>query len=344
MEAAVASVGKSVLNGLLSGAKAAIAEESALTQVAKRDMVFLADELEEMQSTLRDAEEENYRKVPRSRVRQLRSLAHDVEDCLQEYSVHWEKPSGWRLARTMLERHRIAAEMKGLRARVEDMNQRNLQYQLIHSAGFKPTTTTEQSNIAAAPIFGIYEARDTVKVDLNQLIDKEDKELRVIAIWGTSGFLGQMSIIRAAYENPYIQRKFSCRAWVRVTQPFNPKGFLQSLVKQFQSATGVDALLDGDKTWQELVHEFNGYVNEKSYLVVLNGLSTIEEWDEIKKSFPNNMKGSRIVVCTSEVEIASLCAGQDSVVSELKQLSAGHTIYAFYQKVMFISSEIIYNK
>ena len=135
MEAAVASVGKAVLNGLLSGAKATIAEESALTQVAKRDMVFLADELEEMQSTLRDAEEEeNYRKVPRSRVRQLRSLAHDVEDCLQEYSVHWEKPSGWRLARTMLERHRIAAEMKGLRARVEDMNQRNLQYQLIHSA------------------------------------------------------------------------------------------------------------------------------------------------------------------------------------------------------------------
>jgi len=43
-------------------------------------------------------------------------------------------------------------------------------------------------------------------------------------------------------------------------------------------------------------------------------------------------------VGTPQVEVASLCAGQESQVLELKQLSAGQTIYAFCDKVLFISS------
>jgi hypothetical protein len=67
--------------------------------------------------------------------------------------------------------------------------------------------------------------------------------------------------------------------------------------------------LEADKTTHHLVKEFTGYVNEKSYLIVLNDLSTFEEWNMIKTCFPNNKEGSRIVVCT-QVEVASLCAGQ----------------------------------
>ena len=66
---------------------------------------------------------------------------------------------------------------------------------------------------------------------------------------------------------------------------------------------------------------------------MLNDLSTIEEWDQIKNCFKNNKKGSRIIVSTSHVEVASLCAGLQSQASELKQLSADQTLYAFYEKV-----------
>jgi hypothetical protein len=118
MEAAAVGIGKAVLNGVLSGAKAAITEDAALRQDVQRDVVFLTDELAAMRSYLRDADEErNRHKVTRSRVRHVRDLAYDVDDCLREHAVHLEKPSGWRLARTVLERHRIAEEMKGVRAR-----------------------------------------------------------------------------------------------------------------------------------------------------------------------------------------------------------------------------------
>jgi hypothetical protein len=35
------------------------------------------------------------------------------------------------------------------------------------------------------------------------------------------------------------------------------------------------------------------------------------------------------------VEVASLCVGQNTVVSELKQLSTDQTIFAFYKEVIW---------
>ncbi|TVU15709.1 hypothetical protein EJB05_39247, partial [Eragrostis curvula] len=159
-------------------------------------------------------------------------------------------------------------------------------------------------------------------------------------VWGTSGDLGQTSIIRAAYENPAIRSRFLCRAWVRVIHPFNPKDFVQSVVQQFRSAAGIDAILCPEKTWQEMAMEFNGYVNEV-FFIVINDLSTIEEWDQIEACFPNNKKGSRIVVSTVQIETARLCIGQESAVSVLKLLSSDQTIYAFHEKVFQVDPELM---
>ena len=84
----------------------------------------------------------------------------------------------------------------------------------------------------------------------------------------------------------------------------------------------------------DLVDAFSEHVKKKSYLIVLNDLSTIEEWDAIKEYFPNNRQGSRIVISTEHGEVASLCTGQESVVSELKQSSVHQSIFASYNKVI----------
>ncbi|KAG2580378.1 hypothetical protein PVAP13_6NG323032 [Panicum virgatum] len=291
-----------------------------------------------MQAFLRAAHgQQDDHEVLMTWVKQVRDVAYDAEDSLQDFSIHLKKPSWWRLPRTLQERRRIAKQMKELRARVEDVSQRNLRYQLIKSAGSKPETAAELSSITAAAIFGIDEARraakhDKPKVDLVDLINQEGEDLRVIAVWGTSGDLGQTSIINMAYENPDIKKKFSCRAWVRILHPFNLNNFIQILVKQFRSAIGVDVLLETEKTGKELAEEFTGYINEKCYLIVLNDLSTFEDWNEIKACLPNHKKGSRIIICSPQVEVVSLCAGQESEALELKQLSVDQTIYAFYEK------------
>jgi hypothetical protein len=150
MEATGLSVGKSVLHGALGYAKSALAEEVALQLGVRRDQAFITDELEMMQGFLMTAHEEqdHDNKVVKIWVKQVRDVAYNVEDCLQDFAVRLDKQSWWRIPLTMLDRRRVAKEMKELRAKVEDVSQRNVRYNLIKNNGSKSPTTARQSNIA----------------------------------------------------------------------------------------------------------------------------------------------------------------------------------------------------
>jgi hypothetical protein len=355
MEATGLSVGKSVLNGALNYAKSAIAQEVALQLGVQRDQAFIRDELEMMLSFLMAAHEErDNHKVVKTWVKQVRDVAYDVEDCLQDQGVRLGKPSRWCFLRTLVDRHRVATRMKELRAKVEDVSQRNVRYRLIKDTnGPKSDTGAGSSSIPSATMFGIEEARrhkDKAKVDLSRLINEGNEDLRVIAVWGTSGVLGQSVIIKRVYDDLKRSKKFELFAWITIVHPFNPPEFLQCIMRQFYPTTFEEAGKTQEKTnigaqvlkkmsmmkQDDLVDAFCECVNEKSYLIVLYDMSTIEEWDVIKEYFPVNKKGSRIIVSTEHGEVASLCTGQESIVSELNQPSVDQYIFASHNKVISI--------
>uniref|UniRef100_A0ACD5T8B8 Uncharacterized protein n=1 Tax=Avena sativa TaxID=4498 RepID=A0ACD5T8B8_AVESA len=357
MEATVVSIGKSVLVGALGYARSKAAEEVALQLGVEGDVSFIADELEMMQSFLMAADEERgQRKVLATWVKHVRDLAYNVEDSLMDFSLLSEKSkSWWRSLRTVGERHRIAKEIKELRAKVEDVSNRNLRYRLIdESSGSKPTTAEEQASIATAALFGINEARlaaldheKSSEVNLYQLISSNCMDLRVIAVWGTTGDLGKTSAIQEVYDDPTIGSNFGFRAWVRLTHPFNPQEFIHNLVRQFyeffpenlgekrkKETIGSNVMMKMENMSQsEMIDVFDTQVNDSSYLIVIDDLSTIVEWSCIKRFFPDNKKRSRIVVSTQQAEIASLCTEQPYQVSELKQLSSDQTLYLFHKEI-----------
>ncbi|CAN6321315.1 unnamed protein product [Urochloa humidicola] len=349
MEVTALSVGKSVLNGALGYAKSTIAEEVALQLGVQRDQAFIRDELEMMQSFLMAAhEEKDEHMVITTWVKQVRDVAYDVEDCLQDFAVRLEKPYCWDILRMFLDRHHVAKQMKELRAKVEDVSQRNVRYGIIKRS--KVQTVADKFSMAGtATMFGIEEARrqhDKAKVDLVQLISRKNEDLRVIAVWGTNDVLRETSIIRRTFDDSKICNKFQCRAWVKLMHPFDPIEFLQGIMRQFyinslQGAGELQITLGAQvlqrtrnmKVDHDLVQEFKGYVNGKSYLIVLTDLLTTEEWDQIIACFPSNREGSRILVCTEHVEVASsLCFGKEGGVPEHMQLSVDYSLYAFCEK------------
>jgi len=136
MEATGLSLGKSVLDGVLSYANSAIAEEVALQLGITGDQAFVRDELEMMLSFLMAAHEErDEHKVVKTWVKQVRNVAYDAEDCLQDLAVRHGKSSWWCFLRKLVDRHRVATRMKELRAKVEDVSQRNMRYRLIKGTG-----------------------------------------------------------------------------------------------------------------------------------------------------------------------------------------------------------------
>ncbi|XP_044948028.1 disease resistance protein Pik-2-like [Hordeum vulgare subsp. vulgare] len=356
MEATGVSLGKAALGGALGYATSKAAEEIALQLGVERDVNFIKDELQMMQSFLMMADEEqSQNKVLITWVKQIGGLAYKVEDSLMDFGLYSErKPFFGCIPRNPGDRRRIAKEVKELRAEVEDVSNRNLRYRLIKdSSGCKPTTAEDQASFATAAMFGINEAtlatlehEKSSEADLHQLVTNNDVDLKVIAVWGSSGDLGKTSAIQDIYDDPKVLKRFGFRAWIRLMHPFNPQEFLRSLVTQFYenfydevgkseqvTSVGANVLAKMEKMDKsDLVRVFNVQLCSNSYLVVINDLSTIEEWHCIKKYFPDNKKQSRIVVSTQQVELASLCTEKPYQVSEFKQLSCDQTIYLFHKK------------
>ncbi|VAI41694.1 unnamed protein product [Triticum turgidum subsp. durum] len=363
MEATGVSLGKAALGGALSYASSKVAEEVALQLGVERDVNFIRDELQMMQSFLMTADEEqSQNKVLTTWVRQIGVLAYKVEDSLMDFGLHSEKkPFLGCIPRDPGDRRRIAKEVKELRAKVEDVSDRNLRYRLIKERSrSKLTAAEEQARIAATAMFGIKEAKldiDKVRiatfeqersseVDLCKLITSNAVDLRVISVWGTSGDVGKTSSIKEVYDDPEVLKRFGFFAWIRLMHPFNPQEFLWSMVRQFyensrdevgkaeqETSVGANVLSKMEKMDQsDLIRVFNAQLCSNSYLVVINDLSTIEEWHCIKKYFPDNKKQSRIIVSTQQVEIASLCPEKPYQVSELKQFSSDQTIFLFHKK------------
>ncbi|KAF7082193.1 hypothetical protein CFC21_086074 [Triticum aestivum] len=356
MEVTAVSVGKAALGGALGYATSKAAEEIALQLGVERDVNFIKDELQMMQSCLMTADEEQSKnKVLTTWVKQIGVLAYKVEDSLMDFGLHSEKKPFWGcIPRNPGDRRRTIKEVKELRAEVEDLSNRNLRYRLIkESSGSKPTAAEEQASVATAAMFGINEARlatleheKSSEVDLHQLITSKDVDLRVIAMWGTSGDIGKASAIQEVYDDPKVLKMFGFCAWVTLIHPFSPQEFLRSLVRQFYESSndevgkaeqvtsvGANVLAKMEMMNQsDLVSVFNKVLCSNSYLIVIDDLSTIVEWHCIKKYFPDNKKQSRIVVSTQQAEIASLCTDKPYQVSELKKLSCDQTIYLFHKK------------
>ncbi|CAN6243713.1 unnamed protein product [Urochloa humidicola] len=344
---------KTAVDATLSRVKSAIEEEAKLKEKVQQDLVFITGEFQMMQSFLSVASKERAKnEVVRTWVRQLRDLAFDVEDCV-EFVVHLDKNSAWwwRAVPSCVVPPRAldeaAAQIRQLKARVEDVSQRNTRYSLISDSGSHssksimaveqpvPVPVPAAAKPSAFPILRqLWEAAGKIRVKggLHDLIAREGSDLEVISVWGSAAAdLGTAAIFRKAYCDPKICQEFKTRAWVKLMHPFNPDQFLKSLLTQFYECSHravvdvVDRL--GDRA--ELINQ----VKEHKYLVILEEVSTVVEWNAIKRYLPDNKNGSRIVVSTQDLGIALLCPGEPYLVWELGRFSDGQSLCAFSKKV-----------
>jgi len=325
----VLGVAKLLVEGTLTRAQSVIDEETKLQDSARRNLVFITGEFQMMQSFLNATSKEHIKNNTVSTwVTQVRDLAYDVEDCI-EFVIHLDTESTC-LRRFFIPRcmaggpqplDEAVANIQQLKARVEDVSQRSARYNLAIVEMKQPAAST--SSAATVAVLGMLaEARDKQRhlEVLTEFLSKKDSSLQVISVWARGRELETASIIRKAYDDPQICRRFQCRAWVKLMHPFNPREFIQSLLSQFYSLKekqagirGIDVLNRIKATTAakyHLVQDFARQLNNQTYLIVVDDLSTMVEWDTIRTYLPDRRNGSRIIVSTQHFEIASFCTGQ----------------------------------
>ncbi|TVU24309.1 hypothetical protein EJB05_26739, partial [Eragrostis curvula] len=357
----VFGLAKSAVKETVNIARAAIEEEKNLKKSVQRNLMLISDELEMMHSFLNVAKDEHASDdMAKTSVRQVRDMALDVEDCIETVVQLGNKSRCWHYALpSCLPLPAPAATLQDavdrielLKARVEGMGQRSMRYNRIgDSNNHQPIRQMQLPAEADAATLGVLlEAREAAKKhhqmpDISDLIksDSSSTALKVVSVWGVGGDLWTKSIIKDSYDHIItMDKSFEFFAWVKLMHPFNPHEFIQSLLAQFyrnyrlQEGGPVEVLqrMEAMLAAKEvLLKTFTDLVSDYKYLVVLEGVSTMVDWEVARVHLPDNKKGSCIIVHTQLLEIASLCVGDaDSQrVLEMQKFS-GHSVCAIYKE------------
>jgi hypothetical protein len=197
--------------------------------------------------------------------------------------------------------------------------------------------------------------REKEKSDLIDLISKQGEPM-VISVWGMGG-LGKTTLVKEIYESQELSGLFEKRACVTIMRPFILKDVLDSLCMQLdpesynrkgndfgllrrkiaENEAKIEELSKlGRKVTDEevLIEKLGNLLKGKKFLIVLDDLSSLEEWGAIIRSLPKMNSTCRIVITTREENIARHCSEKQENIYKLQVLEDSDALDLFTKKVL----------
>lgn len=295
----------------------------------KEEVVFIRGELERIRAFLRvaDSLQETDGEL-KTWVQQVRDIAHDTEDALDEYALLQahddDHGHGWygsihRLScciKNTKARYRIAYDLqtinsrigkicethKRIRQKIDDAKQQDL-----GSNGLGKKKNWEDSQGEAL----LLEETDLVGIEepkgkLVEWLINGGSGREVVSVSGMGG-LGKTTLAKQVYDAAEVKKRFKVCAWITVSQSFKMGELLKDLVGQLLRSVRrpLPEGLSSMNTYQ-LKKLIKDLLQKRRYLIVLDDVWHLYEWDSVKYALPNNSYGSRIILTTRNADLASV--------------------------------------
>ncbi|KAH0692368.1 hypothetical protein KY285_019465 [Solanum tuberosum] len=153
------------------------------------------------------------------------------------------------------------------------------------------------------------------------------------------GRLGKTTLARNLYNNPNIVNSFPTRAWICVSQEYNTMDLLRNIIKSIQGCTKETLDLLERITERDLEIYLRYLLKEHKYLVVVDDVWQIEEWESLKRAFPDGKNGSRVIITTRKEDVAER-ADNRGFVHKLRFLSQEESWDLFSRKLLDVRTMV----
>ncbi|KAK4427075.1 putative late blight resistance proteinR1A-4 [Sesamum alatum] len=143
--------------------------------------------------------------------------------------------------------------------------------------------------VATKPkIFGL----DSDLIKLKGFLTSASLRLEIFSIVGMAG-IGKTTLAKEVYEDPDMFHHFGCCAFVSIGQEYRFKEILLRILAQINPATKAYEIYE--EQYAEYLYRC---LRGRRYLIVLDDVWGQHTWDELRRYFPDDTNGSRILLTT----------------------------------------------
>ncbi|XP_073121231.1 putative late blight resistance protein homolog R1A-3 [Henckelia pumila] len=140
-------------------------------------------------------------------------------------------------------------------------------------------------------------------IQLMEMLTGDESNLQILPLVGMGG-IGKTTLAKNVFDNPLIVQHFDRRALVTISQQYSVHEILVGLLKNIGFLAGGDEEITRDDDDDELGLRMHRSLFDRRYFIVMDDMWTIEVWDGIKRFFPDNNNGSRVMVTTRLTNVA----------------------------------------
>lgn len=249
-----------------------------------------------VEASRKEKKEETFRELER----QIRDVVYDAEDTLDTYvteaaaaAANKKKTIFSRPVRGS-KRVNLAKQVKALREdKVNPMfDEAKRKFALMKigdgSAADVNTAASKSAKIQLIREDNVVGFKDEQE-KITGFLKEETDDLDVISIIGMAG-LGKTTLAWKIFKDKDIQYAFSKRIWVYVSQEFDRRDVLLKILKGF-----TDLDMSGN-TDQDIAQAVRAYLEEGTFLLVMDDVWTVEAWDAILPVLPKENKKSKVLI------------------------------------------------
>uniref|UniRef100_A0A453TBX6 Disease resistance protein RPM1 n=3 Tax=Aegilops tauschii subsp. strangulata TaxID=200361 RepID=A0A453TBX6_AEGTS len=333
-------VGTGALGSVIGKLATLLGDEYTMLKRVRKDIAFLERELRRMQilvDTLADMEELD--ELAKDWKGTMRDLSYDMEECIDRFMLRLgngdAKPrfrkKTVRQLKTLFERHGIGTQIKELKARVEEENQRRQRLNLDKYIVSPTRAVAIDPRLAA--FHGVTKGLVAIDGRRDQVISwltEESEEPKVVAIVGGGG-LGKTTLAMETYRK--IGGNYQCRASVSVSRTPDLEKLLKDVLSQIDEAAFSKCQAE---RWEkdQLVRQIRRILTGKRYFLVIDDVWKVQDWEFIKAAFPDNYNGSRIIATTRIANVAkSCCSNSCGRLYQMLPLNDGDSRILFFKRI-----------
>ncbi|XP_027152174.1 disease resistance protein RPM1-like [Coffea eugenioides] len=171
----------------------------------------------------------------------------------------------------------------------------------------KQSSTCADFDIRAQSLF-IEEAQlvgiDKPKAELISKILDDHSQLKVVSVVGMGG-LGKTTLVKKVYDDAAVKKQFQSHAWITVSQNFQFSDIIKNLIQQLYNEIRESVPPEVESMNEIMLSEFvRDFLQERRYILVLDDVWSIDDWEAIKCVLPDCNTASRVVLTTRIANVA----------------------------------------